>query len=110
MGQKYMQANMVKRYLEFQKKIDNLCKGVAIPPLYRGGHMSKKIDYSHNIKIENNSFGNGTQIADVIVNNCVEQKEQQNRAVYTPEKRIPVLECKRNSNHYYVVDYTEDRV
>ena len=47
--------------------------------------MSKKIDYSHNIKIENNSFGNGTQIADVIVNNCVEQKDQQNRAVYTPE-------------------------
>lgn len=25
-------------------------------------------------------------------------------------KRIPVLECKRNSNHYYVVDYAEDRV
>lgn len=42
MGQEYMQANMVKRHLEFQKKIDNLCKGAAIPPLYRGGHMSKK--------------------------------------------------------------------
>lgn len=25
-------------------------------------------------------------------------------------KRIPVLECKRNSNHCYVVDYAEDKV
>lgn len=25
-------------------------------------------------------------------------------------KRIPVLECKRNSDHCYVVDYAEDRV
>ena len=52
---------------------------------YRGGHMSKKIDYSHNKIIENNSFGNGTQIADVIVNNCVKQEEQQDRAMYKPE-------------------------
>lgn len=80
-----MQANMVKRHLEFQKKIDNLCKGAAIPPLYRGGHMSKIIDYSHNKKIENNSFGNGTQIADVIVNNCVKQEEMQDRAEYKPK-------------------------
>ncbi len=47
--------------------------------------MSKKIDYSHNKIIENNSFGNGTQIADVIVNNCVKQEEQQDRAMYKPE-------------------------
>ncbi len=44
--------------------------------------MSKKIEYSHDKIIENNSFGNGTQIADVIVNNCVNQEEQQDRAVY----------------------------
>ncbi len=25
-------------------------------------------------------------------------------------KRTSVLECRRNSNHCYVVDYTEDRV
>lgn len=25
-------------------------------------------------------------------------------------KRIPVLECKRNFNHCYVVDYAEDKV
>ena len=36
MGQEYMQVNMVKRHLEFQKKTDNLCKGAAIPPLYGG--------------------------------------------------------------------------
>ncbi len=47
--------------------------------------MSKKIDYSHNKIIENNSFGNGTQIADVIVNNCVKQEEQQDKAMYKPE-------------------------
>ncbi len=84
-----MQINMVKRHLGFQKKTDNLCKGAAIPPLYGGGHMSKKIDYSNNKKIENNSFGNGTHIADNIVNNIVnniiEQKEQQDRPVYKPE-------------------------
>lgn len=50
-----------------------------------GGHMSKKIDYSHNKKIKNNSFGNGTQIADIIVNNCVIQEEPQNKAEYKPE-------------------------
>lgn len=75
----------MNKNLEFQKKIDNLCKGAAIPPLYRGGHMSKIVDYSHNKKIENNSFGNGTQIADVIVNNCVKQEEKQDRAEYKPE-------------------------
>ena len=42
MGQEYMQVNMVKRHLEFQKKTDNLCKGAAISPLYGGGYMSKK--------------------------------------------------------------------
>lgn len=47
--------------------------------------MSKKIDYSNNKKIENNSFGNGTQIADVIVNNYDKQEEQQDGAVYKPE-------------------------
>lgn len=55
-----------------------------IRPLY-GGHMSKKIEYNHDKIIENNSFGNGAQIADVIVNNCVKQEEQQDRAVYKPE-------------------------
>lgn len=80
-----MQVSMVKRHLEFQKKTDNLCKGDAIPPLYGRGHMSKKIKYSHNKIIENNSFGNGTQIADVIVNNSIKQEEQQDRALYRPE-------------------------
>lgn len=47
--------------------------------------MSKKIDYSHNKIIENNSFGNGTQIADVIVNNCVKQEEKQDGAMYKSE-------------------------
>lgn len=50
--------------------------------------MSKKIDYSHNKIIENNSFGNGTQIADVIVNNCVKQEEKQDGAMYKSE---PIL-------------------
>lgn len=47
--------------------------------------MSKKIEHSHDKIIKNNSFGNGTQIADVIVNNSVKQEEQQDRAVYKPE-------------------------
>lgn len=80
-----MQVNMVKRHLESQKKTDNLFKGAAIPPLYGGGHMSKKIEHSHDKIIENNSFGNGTQIADVIVNNCAKQEEQKDSAVYKPE-------------------------
>lgn len=79
-----MQVSMAKRHLEFQKKTDNLYKGAAIPPLY-GGYMSKKIEYSHDKIIKNDSFGNGTQIADIIVNNCVKQEEQQDMAVYKPE-------------------------
>lgn len=52
---------------------------------YNGGHMSKKIEHNYAQKIESNTFGNGTQIANVIINNCAKQEEQQNRAVYEAE-------------------------
>ena len=82
---KIIQNKHNKKLLEFQKKTDNLYKGAAIPPLYGEGHMSKKIEYSQDKIIENNSFGNGAQIADVIVNNSVKQEEQQDKDLYKPK-------------------------